>query len=167
MIIHWRTTLESLTWTWHFVTRHLVLVLGLGLIAAGSRVIAQLWPETAPGALLEVVVWLSRLLLIVGAVRIGILADPGFRLNEINNRIDHFVHDRWPSLVIDGALLLVAFVVFSVPEWAASGLSGAQEDRYWALLLAIKNLTVIPLTFLWIVSIARQAVLYEKPVHQS
>ncbi|MBE1875426.1 hypothetical protein [Myceligenerans pegani] len=164
MVVQLRTTLDSLSWTWRFVLSRLALVLGLGAVAGASRAVARLWEDSAPVALLEVVTWVSRIVLVLLAIRIGILADPRFRRDAVGERVDRFLAERWPSLVVDSLLLLVVFVLFSIPEWAASGLQGIEEDRYWAALLAVKNLTVIPLTFLWVVSVARQAVLYESHV---
>jgi len=159
---HRTRSLETLIWTGRFTLAHLPLVLGLGLIAGVERVLIQLCE--APmllGVMLEALVWVSRAVLVVAAIRIGIVADERFRRALVGTRVDRFLADHWPSWVLDGALLAAAFVLFSLPELWVQQRPDSEQALLLAVLLALKNLSIIPLTFLWMVGIARQAVLYE------
>lgn len=158
---HATRSLETLAWTGRFAVGHLPLVVGLGAVAGAERALTQLWTAPATMAvLLEVTTWGARLVFIVAAIRIGVVADEQFRRDRVEARLNHFLVDHWPSWIVNGALLLLAFVVFSLPELWGSDLEGGERAVFFAVLLAVKNLTVIPLTFLWIVGIGRQAVLY-------
>src|SRR5690625_1876632 len=54
-------------------------------------------------------------------------------------------------------LLALAFAVFDlVPTWAVASLVAAESRALaTAIVLAVKNLTVIALTFLWLIGLAR------------
>ena len=54
-------------------------------------------------------------------------------------------------------LLALAFAVFDlVPAWAVASLEAAESRALaTAIVLAVKNLTVIALTFLWLIGLAR------------
>jgi hypothetical protein len=158
---HWRLSVEGVQWALRFYARHFPVIISLSLLASTERAVSQYWDE--PGAariVLEALTWGVRIAIVVFTVRIAILADPRWRRDQVDPRVTAFLHDRWPSIAIDGALLGLAFVVFTAPEWLASSFTGDARTTYWAILLGVKNLTVIPLTFIWMIAIARQAVLY-------
>ncbi len=60
-------------------------------------------------------------------------------------------------------LLLLAVIIFDrIPEAViAPGINEPARPIYWASLLALKNLTIIPFTLLWQIGILRRMVLYE------
>lgn len=162
MLVHWKKSVATLSWTWRFVAGHIPLVLGLGAIAGAERAVSQLWE--APGVLpflLEALTWGSRIFLVLVVIRLGVVADGRFSRRRIDPNVTCFLADHWQSWVLNGILLVIAFVVFSLPELWGNGLRGSERAVFFAVLLGIKNLSVIPLTFVWMVSIARQAVLYE------
>jgi hypothetical protein len=67
-----------------------------------------------------------------------------------------FVRDRWPSLLITLGLLAVAFAIFDL---VLEGLS--DDDTYRSILFAVKNLTIIPFTVIWMISVVRTCVQYD------
>jgi hypothetical protein len=162
--VHLRLALEPPRWALAFYARHLLLVVGLSLVPAVERFGVALWGDalsTPSRVALEVLAQGARVLLVVLVIRIAILRDErvraGRRLGD-GRRVRAFLDHRWPGLLWQGALLLALFAVFSVvpeqvvPLWIpASG-----QDLYWALLLAVKNVTVIAVTLVWMVGAVRQ-----------
>ena len=161
---HLRLALEPPRWALAFYARHLLLVVGLSLVPAVERFGVALWGDalsTPSRVALEVLAQGVRVVLIVLVVRVAILKDERVRAGRHlgdGRRVRAFLDHRWPGLLWQGALLLALFVVFSVvpeqvvPLWIpASG-----RDIYWALLLAVKNVTVIAVTLVWMVGAVRQ-----------
>lgn len=162
--VHLRLALEPPRWALAFYARHLILVVGLSLVPAVERFGVALWGDglsTPSHVALEVLAEGARVVLVVLVVRIAILGDERVRAGRHlgdGRRVRAFLDHRWPSLLWQGALLLALFAVFSVipeqvvPLWIpASG-----QDLYWALLLAVKNVTVIAVTLVWMVGAVRQ-----------
>ncbi|WP_444960428.1 hypothetical protein [Nocardiopsis sp. M1B1] len=161
---HLRLALEPPRWALAFYVRHLPLVVGLSLVPAVERFGVALWGDalaTPSRVALEVLAQGVRVVLIVLVIRIAILKDErvreGRRLGD-GRRVRAFLDHRWPGLLWQGVLLLALFGLFSVvpeqivPLWIpASG-----QDLYWALLLAVKNVTVIAVTLVWMVGAVRQ-----------
>jgi hypothetical protein len=161
---HLRLALEPPRWALAFYARHLLLVAGLSLVPAVERFGVALWGDalsTPSRVALEVLAQGARVVLIVLVVRVAILKDERVRAGRQlgdGRRVRAFLDHRWPGLLWQGALLLALFAVFSVvpeqvvPLWIpASG-----QDLYWALLLAVKNVTVIAVTLVWMVGAVRQ-----------
>lgn len=159
---HYTRSRETLVWSSRFALAHLPLMLGLGAVAGVERVLTQLWePPMLPGVLLEALVWSSRALLVVLAIRSGVVADVRFQRDLVGSRVDRFLTEHWPSWIINGVLLMLVFALFSLPELWVQGQPESEQAVLLAVVLALKNLSIIPLTLLWMVGIARQAVLYE------
>jgi hypothetical protein len=141
-----RLALEVPRWTWRFYLRHLPLIVGLSLVASLQRLVAVSWGMPGPLAVAsEVLVMGSRLLLLVVIWR---LAMRDTRWRWVN--LPAFARRHWPSLVLQGVLLTVAFLIFDVVAESLVGPSGL------GVLLFVKNPTVIALTFVWWVGLARQ-----------
>lgn len=165
--MHFGTALETPRWALSFYRRHLPLVLGVCLVPAVERFTGQLAPRSPPvGTAAELATLGARVLLVVLVVRIVLLADPVVgRLGrgEARRRARTSLPRHTRSLLAQGALLAVLFVLADVvPEQVVPALVDVGPP-YWAGLLALKNLTVIPFTLIWCVGVARQLVL--APAH--
>ncbi|MGW6447367.1 hypothetical protein [Lentzea sp. NPDC055074] len=152
----WRLALEVPRWTWHCYTRHFWLVVGLSLVASVQRLVTVNWTDEIDPALAtasELVVLAARILLVVLVWRI---ATAGLTLRWGAGR--EFARRHWPSLVWQVVFLGVAFAVFEVlAEHVVSALLPPEaRQTYLAVLLFLKNPTVIALTFLWWIGVVRQ-----------
>lgn len=151
-----RLALAVPRWAGRFYLRHWVLLGGLSLIASVQRLVVVNWTDEVPGGVAfasEVVVLAARVLLVVVIWR---LATRGKRLRWANARA--FATRHWPSLVWQGVLLAVVFLVFDFgAEQVVGGLlPEAARQTYLAVLLFVKNPTVIAFTFVWWVGLIRQ-----------
>jgi hypothetical protein len=152
-----RLALEVLRWAGRFYLRHWAVIVGLSLIASVQRLVVVNWTDEVPGGVAsasEVVVVAARVLLVVVIWR---LATKGERLRWADARA--FAARHWPSLVWQGVLLAAAFLVFDLgAEQVVGGLlPEAARQTYLAVLLFVKNPTVIAFTFVWWVGLVRQA----------
>ena len=154
MVSNWGDEVRSVwdvpKWAWRFYCRHLPLVVGLSLVGSVQRlvVVNREPPVPTPLALAsEVVVLAARVLLVVVVWR---LAFRGVEWRWANAR--GFARSRWRALVLQGVLLTVAFMVFDVAAEAVAG------DEHLAVLLFVKNPTIIALTVIWWIGLVRQAV---------
>ncbi|MDA0567319.1 hypothetical protein LG943_23795 [Streptomonospora sp. S1-112] len=162
---HLRLALEVPRWAWHFTLRRLPLVVGLSLIPAAERFGVALWGEAlapAAHAALEVLAQGARVVLVVLLVRIAVLADERVREHAaagFGRRVQAFLDHRWPSVLAQTALLLALAAVSTViPEWLVPlWIPAGAHDLYWAVLLAVKNVTVIAFALVWVVGALRQA----------
>lgn len=168
-----RAAVHVIAWTLAYYRRHVVLITALSSVPAAQRFATQLWGDDLPrpvGAASEAVTAGARLLLVYLVIRMAILAEPpppGGRGRSARA----FLRRHWPSLLVQWGLLLLATVVFDVvpeqvlPRWIPAD----AEAVYFAVLLAIKNLTVIPFTMVWLVGAVRQVVTYGAgdPEHDS
>ena len=141
--------------------------MGISLIPAAERALVQLAGDRLPGwvgVVLEGLTAACRVLLVVLIVRVAILADE--RLKAVSTkaslaRMVSFARRFWSSLAVQGTLILGLAVVFDViPERVVAPMvpPGA-ESLYWAVLLAVKNPTVIAFMMIWLVGTVRQMLL--------
>ena len=130
---------------------HLPLIVGLSLVPAVERFTGQLWDRPAAlGVLMEIVTAAARLALVVVVFRAAVT-----RWSWASART--FARDHWRSLLWQWAMIGALFVVADiVPEQVIPTLVDV-GPLYMAVLLAIKNVTVIPFTMIWLVGIVRQA----------
>jgi hypothetical protein len=154
----WRLALSVPRWAWQFYRRHVVLVVGLSLVASAQRLVVVNWTEEIPHAIAlasEVVVTAARLLLLVAVWR---LATPRGRVSWPHLRA--FVAGHWLSLVLQFGLIMAAALVFDTGlEGAGALLPESARQTYLAVLLFVKNPTIIAFTFVWMVGLARQVLL--------
>ncbi|MEU4740055.1 hypothetical protein AB0G02_06245 [Actinosynnema sp. NPDC023658] len=153
----WGLALEVPRWAGRFWLRHWAVVVGLSLVASVQRLVVVNWGDRVPGGLAvasEVVVVAARLLLVVVVWR---LATRGERPSWANCAA--FAREHRPSLVWQVVLLAAAFLVFDVgAEQVVGGLlPESARQTYLAVLLFVKNPTVIAFTFVWLVGLVRQA----------
>ncbi len=151
-----KLALEVPRWTWRCYTEHLGLVLGLSSVASIQRLIVVNWTASIPHEVAlasEVVVLAARLALVVSIWRIAMR---GQTLRLSAGRA--FARKHWRSLLWQGAFLGAAALTFEVlAEHVVSALlPESARQTYLAVLLFVKNPTVIALTFLWWIGLLRQ-----------
>lgn len=149
----WRLACEVPRWAWRFYRRHLAVIVGLSLIPSVQRLVVVNWDEHIPGPVAvasEVVVAAVRLVLL-GVI--WCLAVPRGPL-----RWGTFASEHWPSLVIQGGLLAAAALVFNtgLDEVVRGLLPEHVQQTYLAVVLFVKNPTIIAFTFVWMVGMVRQ-----------
>ncbi|MFD7654407.1 hypothetical protein ACFV4N_10565 [Actinosynnema sp. NPDC059797] len=149
-----RLALEVPRWAGRFYLRHWPVVVGLSLVGSVQRLVAvnRGLPGFA-GFASEVLVVAARVALVVAVWRLASRGE-GWRWANVRT----FVSRHWRALLWQGTLLTAAFLVFDV------GLESAgSSPTYLAVLLFVKNPTVIAFTVVWWVGIIRQAAL-SRPV---
>ncbi|WP_310972497.1 MULTISPECIES: hypothetical protein [unclassified Amycolatopsis] len=151
-----KLALEVPRWTWRCYTEHPGLILGLSSVASIQRLIVVNWTARIPhGVALasEVVVLAARVALVVAIWRIAVR---GRTLRLSAGRT--FARNHWRSLLWQGAFLGAAFLVFEVlaEDVLAKLLPESARQTYLAVLLFLKNPTVIALTFVWWIGVVRQ-----------
>src|SRR6266545_4843821 len=162
------TAVQVPHWALAFYLRHWPLVAGICLVPATQRFVSQLWGSNlSAGAstALEVLAELARLLLVAVVVRVAILTDDRLRplhAGEALARVKAFTRTHWPSLGVQCLLLGAAVVAFDVfPERVVTRwIPDSAQPLYWAVLLAVKTLTVIAFTMIWLVGVLRQMLLH-------
>lgn len=163
-----RTAVEVLRWAFAFYLGHFFLIAGISLVPAVERFVFVMWGSGFPAVVnvvLEVFVLGVRLLLLAVIIRLAIYGDDELRRlghEERWERMKAFFLDRPSSLVVQALLIAAAVFVFDViPERVVTlWIPDDAETLYTAILLAVKNPTVIAFTFVWMVGIVRQMMLY-------
>lgn len=156
MRIQLGTALEALRWAMGFHGRHLPIISALMLVPTVQRFVIMSWSLPGPVAVTsEVAVLVARIALVVYVIR-GVGPVP-----HAWGSTKAFLHDRWPSLLITLGLLAVAFAFFDITLERLVPVPGSAEDTYRSILFAVKNLTVIPFTVIWVVSVVRTCVQYD------
>lgn len=141
-------------WAWRFSLRHFPVIAGLSLVASVQRLVVV--GRDLPGG------WAQASELLVAAARVALvvviwrLATRGERLSWA--AAGAFASAHWRSLVVQGLLLSAAFLAFDVGAERVVGglLPEAARQAYLAVLLFVKNPTVIAFTLVWWVGLVRQ-----------
>jgi hypothetical protein len=161
------TALGPPRWALGFVRRHPMMAFGLSLVPALERFTGQLTERRpAPSIAFEVTTLAARLLLVALVVRIAIVREPligRLQGTAAGERMQQFAQRHGRAIALQAALLVGLFVLADVvPERLVPALVPV-GPLYWATLLAVKNLTVIPFTMIWLVGAVRQALLAPDP----
>jgi hypothetical protein len=166
-----RTAVEVPRWALAFYRRHLLMIVGVSLVASAQRVVAVLWSAQLPTPLnvvLEGVTVGVRVLLPVLIVRLVFFRDGGVEAIEGNGWAGAraFVRTRWPSLIVQMLMIAALTVLFDVipDQLVGPQIPDDVAGAYWAALLAVKNPTIIAFTVVWLVVAARQITLYPQPL---
>ena len=154
-------------WALGFFRRHPLMVVALSAVPALERFTGQTSArDHVLGATLELTTLAARVALVALVVRFAIAREPGIGpldAAEIGRRLRAFSAQHPRSLMLQGALMAMLFVLADVvPERLVPALTPV-GPLYWAVLLATKNLTVIPFTMIWLVGAVRQALLTATP----
>lgn len=147
-------------WALHCYRRHFVLVFGLSVIPSGQRFLVVNYdvdPVLAVGS--EILVALVRLLLVVLVVRIMLreLAAAGIDRRAAWSRLRAGIDTRRTAFWSQWAVLALAFTVFDViPTLIVdTAVPAADRDTVTAVMLAVKNPTIIVFTMLWLIGIGQ------------
>lgn len=148
----WQLAVAVPRWAWQFYRRHWPVIVGLSLVPSIQRLIVVSWGDHIPPSAAfasEVLVMVVRLVLLVTIWRLATRQRPRW------NRA--FVTTHWRSLVIQGGLLMLATLIF---KFGLDGVGGllpeSARQTYLAVLLFIKNPTIIAYTLVWMVGLVRQ-----------
>ncbi|WP_106402866.1 hypothetical protein [Actinocorallia populi] len=145
-----------------FYRRHLPVIGGISLIPGLERFVSvQADLSGFVPVLLEVLTTAVRVVLL------AVIARLAFREEPVRPKGDpgRFLDERWPSLVLQSAMLVALTAVFNIlPERVfATWVPDGAEDLYLAVLLLVKNVTVIAFAFVWVVLCVREALTYAPP----
>jgi len=156
MSSEWQLAVEVPRWAWRFYRRHLALVVGLSLVGSVQRFVVVTWTDEIPHPVAlasEALVLAARLLLVVAVWR---LATPKGRPSWTHART--FTREHWPSLVFQAGLVMAAALVFDIGLESVGDLL-PDPRTYLAVLLFVKNPTIIAFTTVWLVGVVRQVAL--------
>ncbi|RJL24820.1 hypothetical protein [Bailinhaonella thermotolerans] len=145
-------------WALRFYARHPWLVAGLSLVPAAQRLASLRWGILGgvPG---ELIAMAARVALVYLVVRLAFARDP--ELGSLDRaallrRLGAGVDRRKGDLYAQVPVLAAAFAVGHLPDLAAATLvPPGSRALAEALVVALKNPTVIALTLLWMVGVAR------------
>ncbi|MFI5804737.1 hypothetical protein [Streptomyces sp. NPDC051561] len=150
-------------WAPRFHLSRLVPLTALGLVAGTERFFARL-VDDMPRLPLEALTLASRVLLVAYLVQVALRKDP-----EVGRGGRGGAPKRYPTtgrtflpyLAGQGVLLLAAMFVFDfVPERLLAPAEGEPGHQlHFACLLALKNITVIPFTLIWMTGLVRRQLL--------
>jgi hypothetical protein len=150
---------------WRCYRSHLGPVIGLALVGSIQRAALQWWGDGWSGAtvgLLELTVMASRIGIVVLAFRWLISADQSLRgigFREGLRRVGRYLRRHWRAAIgLVVSLMAVGVVTDLIPD-VVIGRRIPEDTRatYFAILLAVKNPTVIAYTMLWDVALLHQA----------
>lgn len=150
MTKEWQRASGIPRWAWRLYRKHWPVIVGLSLIPSVQRLVVVNWEDSIPDAAAlasEGVVMLVRLALLVTVWR---LAAPHGRVTWARAK------ENWRGLAIQAGLLLLATVIFKFGLEAPGRLLPENaEQTYLAILLFLKNPTIIAFTFVWTVGIVK------------
>ncbi|WP_163542531.1 hypothetical protein [Occultella kanbiaonis] len=143
-----------------FFIRHYPIVFAFGAVASVQRFLAVGGDERhawAGGVGGEVVTAAVRVLFLAWAIRRA-FADTDVPWSEVGARLGRFVDGRTGVLLASAALLVALTIVAKViPDAIGASLDASAQATYQSWELAIKNVTVIPFTMVWLTMLARHA----------
>lgn len=149
-----RLTTDAASWALRFYRDHFLLVFGLSLIAGLQRFVSVRFGEDLPllsGFSGEMVTMAVRLLLVALILRIafGAVAPPRWK------RVTAGIDRDQKSFYLQFVVLAVAFAIFDLlPNAAMSAwVPESRQDLATAIVLLVKNPTVIAFTLLWMTGI--------------
>ncbi|RKN34528.1 hypothetical protein [Micromonospora musae] len=150
----------ALGWAARFYGHHPLLVIGLSLVPTVQRFLVVRFDVATPVAVTtEVLVVLVRLLLLLltAGLMLRELAATGIDRRAAWSRLTAGIDARPVAFWLQWVVLAAAFVVFDVIPNAviAAAVPEASRETVTAVVVAVKNPTVIAFTFLWLVGIAR------------
>lgn len=158
---------DVLRWSWDFYRRHLLLVVGISLIPALQRFAFVAWGQDMPAGVDvvgELVTAAARLALLAVVYRLAVRADSaltGVDADQAWDRMKAFTRNRWPALAGHVLCLAAVYLVSAVLPGLAlrTWVPAADRNLNQAVLLAVKNPTVIAFCMIWTVGVIRQMML--------
>lgn len=152
---------EAAVWALRFYRRHLLLVVGLSMIPAVARFILVFHLDSLPGwaaLAAEVVTESTRVILVVAILVLAFRAEPDLAPLSVRGRWSRFiagVEADTGAFYTQFALLGAAFLVFDLtPNLTVAALTTPRTEPFvTAVVVAVKNPTVIALTFCWMIGV--------------
>ncbi|GAA2243536.1 hypothetical protein GCM10010413_53030 [Promicromonospora sukumoe] len=144
----WVAALQILAETWQFFARHYPVVFACGALASAQRFLSVSGTaDWAGGIGGEAFTAATRLAF--GAWAAVVLLR-GTEWSDAGARWSAWVTRSWPTILATMAALALFLVVFKlIPDALAGRVGGIDRETWLAWELAIKNVTVIPFTMLW------------------
>lgn len=139
-----------------FYRRHAAWVVGISLVPGAQRFVSTLVePAAGVQGLLETITAAARLVLL------GLIAYAAFRAGR-RGCPWRFVRERWPSLAVQAGMLaaLIAACSIGIELGVPAAVPALRTPLYTAIVLLVKNPTVIAFVFVWIVLAVRQVIQY-------
>ncbi|NGF58318.1 hypothetical protein G5B00_17600, partial [Parapedobacter sp. SGR-10] len=159
-----KAAIEVPHWAFHFYLKHFKIIAGLSLIPAVERFILLFFEpdlSTTTLILLEIFTEGTRLLLLWLIIKFAISQDR--KLREVKKkerwrRVKSFVKYRWVNLIFQIILMFIATLIFDffLEQVIGNLIPDYFQNKYIAILLAIKNPTVIAWFFVWLIGIPKQ-----------
>lgn len=162
---------DAAFWGGRLYARHFFIIFTLSLIPAVQRFIAIRWGAELPGAVnvaAEVLTGASRLVLVYVIVRLAVRSEP--ELRELTpqvlwQRLGAGIDRGRLGFAVQFAVLGVAFALLDVlPEQAtAQWVAEERRELVMAVLVSVKNPTVIAFTFIWMTGLGLRFMLNGRP----
>ncbi|MEV4411652.1 hypothetical protein [Catellatospora sp. NPDC049609] len=158
----WQLSVDAGRWALRFYLHHWPLVLGLSLVPTVQRFLSIRYADRLPAAVGvagEVVTAGARVLLVYLVLRI-MVSEAGLAGLSVGQRWQLFgqgVDARMRDFLLQFLVLGIAFVLFDVIPEGAVALWTPEERRplATAILIGVKNPTVIAMTMLWMIGVGR------------
>ena len=146
----WAEAVEILGEAWRFFARNYPVVFAFGALASVQRFLAVSGTVDWAGGLGgELFTAAARLAFIAWLVR-ALLRDRPAEWAEAGARWSTWASRHWATLAASTGLLLLFLIVFkAIPDALAGRVAGIEESTWMSWELAIKNVTVIPFTMVW------------------
>jgi hypothetical protein len=160
-----RLAREVLVEAWRQYRSHLLPIVGLSLVGSVQRALVQFVGDDLPPLValaLEGLTWGCRALLVVLLWRWTIGADERLRgvgIGEGVRRVGRYARRHPRALALQLAGFAVAVLLLdALPDLVIAPLVPPEAGAtYWAVLLAVKNPTVIAFTMVWDLALLHQA----------
>ncbi|WP_156252724.1 hypothetical protein [Pseudactinotalea terrae] len=164
---HWVEAAGVLATATRFFVRHYPIVLVFGAVASLQRFLAVGGDDRfafAGGLAGELVTAAVRVLFLVWLVR-RMFAGDDIGWSQVGHRLGRFGRTR-TGAVLATAVMLVGLTIVAkvIPDAVAATLPESERATYLSWELAIKNVTVIPFTMVWLTALSRHAVRRGAPV---
>ncbi|MFD7310925.1 hypothetical protein [Promicromonospora sp. NPDC059942] len=146
----WRDAVGILAEAWRFFARHYPVVFAFGALASAQRFLSVSGTvDWAGGAGGEIFTAAARVAFIAWAVA-TLLRGTHAGWSDARARWSAWNTRNWPTVLATTGLLLAFLLVFkAVPDALAGRVGGIDRETWLSWELAIKNVTVIPFTMLW------------------
>lgn len=168
--IDWAEAASVLATSARFFGRHYPVVLAFGAVASLQRFLAVGGGERfafAGGVPGELVTAAARVLFVVWVAR-RMFAGAGVSWAQVGDRFGRFARSRTGVLLASASMLVALTLVAKViPDAVVATLPEQSRSGWRSWELAVKNVTVIPFTMVWMTALVRHAALSPVPVSGS
>lgn len=146
----WAEAVSILADAWRFFTRHYPVVFAFGAVASVQRFLSVGGTaDWAGGPVGETFTALARITFVAWLVH-RLLRDEAAPWSGAGARWSAWFRQSWPAVLISMGFLLVFLIVFkAIPDALAGRVGDIDKPTWMSWELAIKNVTVIPFTMLW------------------